>query len=1525
MTSQGSKATGSGIRDRRVVLIVLASIVGVCKSVKIQFEDELTGFFIKDIEELTTVEPNGFNDETKDTVNTISSNSYTEDTKFTVFHSSRLVSLKASFGPFLSKQTVPTYDLIADVASDNFTSSDNGVNRIAATPGQLKPHLLDLSAHIVTKEVRKHKPVLRVLFHTGQGGFGNRKGKRPVVCIVLTASLGNRTIEGLCSPSGKDGTCLGEVTIPSGWWPPITHNKATKQPPIVTRVHYYVQQVGASQCRLDRYLLSGKGLGGISLQSTKLVGEVPLVLSQSGYTQIASDDILHMLVPNIPLYPSSRIYIPTFLEQPRSGPPVTVVVLKCRARRGVRIAGIEETSSDWTLRMDLNTRGSIGTVTAFRKDASLLLKKQSADYIGPTEIFNWLFVIDQNESELSEGAKLVWHVKYQYLDINDVVVNEQNDIDVDEFYGDGYFDANYTKNAKLRHRLDIKKDDVQTVLPISKSWEIMNTAILTGRQVSQPMKIFIVSEAGKIADVTLHTSCHTSDVSALKVSSSCTSVYVDGSETRGALKAEVLVKYGTFSGQGTFTVWMSEIPLEVEITDNKLSLIKDWKVPEAIDKSYTKRAAEGASNDWRDHFEEQNKKLEDNRNKLHENFADSDDTCKSRYQQSVIRVFARFLAEDPDSGRREYFISRNSMLDVTALIKRSLRSLDARIASVSGTTIHGHNIGRTEIQVLSPITGHVLGSSEVKVLKNKETVSKLRVRVISGMDLQLKTLHSDNGRSENIYLLRTVLSEKLTSKYQEGLLDIDVIFSDGHSTPLHMFEPDHYYLAVDSLNPHVIAFAPVSGTSDPRVIAVGEGEGDLLSVSLELADDCHEKHNPPIASSKAQVLVQFTSGSEKKLKKKEVYMKKKANDNIYNKSREGMSRKHEKSNSEATGDLSEMLSNIQLKDDNSHVRGFDSMSSYDKRQLPANVHNPVHGHQMTPLEIGMYILLGVFCVAIAIFMASCFVYASKHPTTEQGYRGSIAGLSGVGGPRSHHSVQNAHDWVWLGRQTLDKSSVATSGSRDRLSENHTANSMRSRADSRNSGYPVRYPPYVNQHRNFEANVDINIVPNPSCDFSSNGIENSTEGYGFNCHSAKEMYAELPRRRCPRNQYNVNNSNELYQNQPLVFNQQNEDQSSPMLPPRSPFFKHKQRKPVKPHQSPKMKARRHNNPTNDHSPSQENESCYSSHSGSSSEQSRSSRPSVNSATFTRKKPVEPSQGDILPVGFPVLCSEIIQEGEVLETNHPPGFQNPWEALHLHASFPSSDSNELRTKFFNEDYLSDHSAIAAKLHLDLVDNPPPYSDLVGERQSPASALPPYNPNTNLIITPEHIKKPRGEYIPLNPDINKPSPPRRGAPKIIPDPFNVSDALSPPLPRNALSPNHIFSSSEDLNTEISSQLPNNPRSNDNQQTCDADESETDFSITDVSEAQETDNCSSACSVDSGELEMVDELPDPDNFSQNSSMRRKHPPIIAKPTTAGLENENLCFSSSFQPQDLNSVALGSLDYEQLMGYFESLKESSA
>ena len=56
------------------------------------------------------------------------------------------------------------------------------------------------------------------------------------------------------------------------------------------------------------------------------------------------------------------------------------------------------------------------------------------------------------------------------------------------------------------------------VVFVPQNSEIMNLAVLNGRQISKPLKIFIVSQAGEIADVTLNSLCTSKDQSVLKES-----------------------------------------------------------------------------------------------------------------------------------------------------------------------------------------------------------------------------------------------------------------------------------------------------------------------------------------------------------------------------------------------------------------------------------------------------------------------------------------------------------------------------------------------------------------------------------------------------------------------------------------------------------------------------------------------------------------------------------------------------------------------------------------------------------------------------------------------------------------------------------------------------------------------------------------------------------------------------------------------------------------------------------------------
>lgn len=93
------------------------------------------------------------------------------------------------------------------------------------------------------------------------------------------------------------------------------------------------------------------------------------------------------------------------------------------------------------------------------------------------------------------------------------------------------------------------------------------------------------------------------------------------------------------------------------------------------------------------------------------------------------------------------------------------------------------------------------------------------------------------------------------------------------------------------------------------------------------------------------------------------------------------------------------------------------------------------GARMSPLEIGMYVLLAAFCFAIVVFVVSCVVYASKfkpQPPDSPLAGAALPVLSGAARARAaanqlasgrrppRESTTNAHDWVWLGRATLER-------------------------------------------------------------------------------------------------------------------------------------------------------------------------------------------------------------------------------------------------------------------------------------------------------------------------------------------------------------------------------------------------------------------------------------------------------------------------------------------------------------------------
>ena len=66
-------------------------------------------------------------------------------------------------------------------------------------------------------------------------------------------------------------------------------------------------------------------------------------------------------------------------------------------------------------------------------------------------------------------------------------------------------------------------------------------------------------------------------------------------------------------------------------------------------------------------------------------------------------------------------------------------------------------------QVVSPITGQEIGIREIKVVKNKESIREMKVRVLSGLNLKVQT---DQAGLRGRYTVQTSYSQILSTKYQ---------------------------------------------------------------------------------------------------------------------------------------------------------------------------------------------------------------------------------------------------------------------------------------------------------------------------------------------------------------------------------------------------------------------------------------------------------------------------------------------------------------------------------------------------------------------------------------------------------------------------------------------------------------------------------------------------------------------------------------------------------------------------------------
>uniref|UniRef100_A0A8D2QF90 Transmembrane protein 132E n=1 Tax=Zonotrichia albicollis TaxID=44394 RepID=A0A8D2QF90_ZONAL len=508
---------------------------------------------------------------------------------------------------------------------------------------------------------------------------------------------------------------------------------------------------------------------------------------------------------------------------------------------------------------------------------------------------------------------------------------------------------------KVVTELTVIQRDIRAIVPLAMDTEIINTAILTGRTVAIPVKVIAIELSGAIVDVSAMVECKSNNEDIIKVSSSCDYVFVSGKESRGSMSARVTFTYEHLSAPLEMTVWVPKLPLHIELSDARLSQVKGWRVPILPDRRSVRDS---------EHEEDEDERKQSR-------------GCALQYQHSTLQVFTQFHTTAAEgTGQVVTMLGPDWLVEVTDLVSDFMRVDDPKVAHmVDSSTLAGREPGTTLFKVVSPLVEAVLGETLVTVAEEKVSITDLKAQVVSSLSL---SLHPSPGNSHTI-IARTSVQQTLSFFKQEALLSLWISYSDGTTAPLSLYDPKDYNLVVSSLDEKV-----VSVTQDrafPLVVAESEGAGELLRAELVICESCQKtKRKSVLSTALATVRVHFGSEEDPTY------------DYDHVSSRPGLGE---------AGASTTLRAEVDRKAEPSQDSRMSSAShpTEDFPTIPTGFVQVTRG--LTDLEIGMYALLGVFCLAILVFLINCIVFVLK-------YRHKRIP------PEGQTNMDHSHHWVFLG-------------------------------------------------------------------------------------------------------------------------------------------------------------------------------------------------------------------------------------------------------------------------------------------------------------------------------------------------------------------------------------------------------------------------------------------------------------------------------------------------------------------------------
>ncbi|NXO27476.1 T132D protein, partial [Cisticola juncidis] len=873
---------------------------------------------------------------------------------FLIYKSKSPPVLNATYGPFSIEQAVPQ-DLM--LPSNPFGST----NKFS----------LDwkLQAYILSPKIYLSKPRVQVLFYIVGRDWDEYSPAERLPCLRVFAFRETREVRGSCRLRGDLGLCVAQLELLPAWFSPPAVPAGRKRPmdrsegsPVEL---YYSIQAGdeRGECAKE----DGRKNNGVDESGPPLqrIGSVFLYQTHAApsLTEMRLDNnILIQYAPKT----AKQGDVVTFLVSVAKNSTEDQFTLRAKVKRGVSVFSVRASSPYlWDIREsgDRSGKSAPAVVLCQRRAAA-----PAGSVEGPSEVMQIDFEIEELP-DLPETHLITWQVEYPGDTTSELAVS----------------------------KIFVSHKELVAVLPLAMEAEILNTAVLTGKTVAVPVRVVSVEEDGTVADLLESVECSSSDEDVIKVSDRCDYVFVNGKEMKGKVDVIVNFTYQHLSAPLEMTVWIPRLPLQIEVSDTELNQIKGWRVPIISNKRPTR--------DSEDEEDDEKKGR----------------GCTLQYQHAMVRVLTQFVAESPEAGGQlSFLLGPDWQLDITHLVRDFLQVEEPRIARLhEGQVLVGLELGMTTIQILSPLSDAILAEKTVTVLDEKVTITDLGVQLVTGLSLSLQLSPGSN----RAIFATAVAQELLQAPKQEAAISCWIQFSDGSVMPLDIYDSKDFSLSATSLDEKVVSVHHDPKFRWPVIAAETEGQGTLVRVEMVISESCQKsKRKSVLAVGSGSIRVKFGQGdaspnvSDSRHRGTGVHPDgdrrpkppwQERGDGHYYSSSMG----HEQGRGTTThrAVLSRKEDRESLLDDDSQNLPLDFTSFPAQVDLPRDggaqdgdlVQSP---RGLSDLEIGMYALLGVFCLAILVFLINCVTFALRYRNKQVPFE-------------EQEGISHSHDWVGLSNRT----------------------------------------------------------------------------------------------------------------------------------------------------------------------------------------------------------------------------------------------------------------------------------------------------------------------------------------------------------------------------------------------------------------------------------------------------------------------------------------------------------------------------